>query len=561
MSYSILEGNLIYTRGKDNKISLWKQIYSENLEIGKRISPVFDVEKNGQDLGERLIKIADNEFDKEKTLLAKCGIKITSPSDIKTFVADFNKVLQGVKNFEAAIKRIEKAAKVKNKEENSTPSVAVNFNECFSKVLTEEINNFIKDNRRRLNKSFDIWEQNIVNIIKSSLKKALELMLTENSQEDGYNVYEQYADFAMNTTSFLDNFSEVLTSKNQIKQLKNILVQEVNGKRLMDLRSNRKKELKKILDSEIGLNLGNSQNNSTKAGNIEEFLLGIAQTMGDAAEEAIKKGGSVGVSVLKSNILKIDRASFLSFNASIDAQQLADSLNKTLGSPKNLEDATRKIIDFYENNLKNLKDVFAIYGSTKLYSIYGTQRFEAGRSRRLEELPKMLDSLGICNYNKALNFIYKIYNTATYTIFEGEREVLQEQAKAAIMGAAAALLFDDWATIGDEYLKRKTNCIHVLELEGIEIPLSVFLRALGNAICDAAKDLDSLFKVELEVNSIAIEKWAKPEGKVDYMTNGHLNMLAAWNFQAEKARREALFSIKFLSNFKKIITQWVKMEI
>jgi hypothetical protein len=45
------------------------------------------------------------------------------------------------------------------------------------------------------------------------------------------------------------------------------------------------------------------------------------------------------------------------------------------------------------------------------------------------------------------------------------------------MSAVAELLFDDWSTLGE--VRGGARAIHVLQLEGLQIPSSVFFIAAG----------------------------------------------------------------------------------
>jgi hypothetical protein len=66
------------------------------------------------------------------------------------------------------------------------------------------------------------------------------------------------------------------------------------------------------------------------------------------------------------------------------------------------------------------------------------------------------------------------------------------------MSAVAELLFDDWVSIG-EVPRGGAKAIHVLQLEGLQIPISVFLTAAGRAMVSAANDMERLIKIRVKL--------------------------------------------------------------
>ena len=118
------------------------------------------------------------------------------------------------------------------------------------------------------------------------------------------------------------------------------------------------------------------------------------------------------------------------------------------------------------------------------------------------------------------------------------------------MSAVAELLFDDWSTLGE--VRGGARAIHVLQLEGLQIPSSVFFIAAGQAMIDASADMDRLVRISVKLPGAI--KYPEPIKTV----GGHMSeIVAKWNEQASEAAAQSSFSLTFLTNFKTLITQWI----
>ena len=87
-----------------------------------------------------------------------------------------------------------------------------------------------------------------------------------------------------------------------------------------------------------------------------------------------------------------------------------------------------------------------------------------------------MSQAGVGSSSSIENYINVAYNTGTGAYFSNKRAEVEENLKAGLMAAAAHLLFDDWVSIG-ETQGGGASAIHVLQLEGLNLPLSVFLEA------------------------------------------------------------------------------------
>lgn len=573
MAYSIHEGYLIYTRGRINSSPVWRQVYQKGLSEGNAIRPIFDPEKDGEDVGNKLISLGNNEFEKERQLLERAGFTINSETDVKTFIQNFNETLQGAKNYKAALTRIKLAlSDERQNRKNRAPTIASWFTSYLNTTLNEEINNFLTDAEiEQLNKeNYTHWISAFDDIVDQAIRNAFKKMLTEigthgKAADELYGTAElwrAYYEASQQIANFNDSFIDMVKSKIDFDSIKDIF-QRVgkDGGKIINLDNEVQKNISTLIGSKNGLNLKSGYKGRSIGGSVQEFLEQIADSMGQAMVSSVNSGSAV----FKNEKMVIDNVTIFSYEKDLDtegfAQKIADDINVAMDGNKNLQEASSRMEKFYDQYLSKLNDTFVVYGTTKSYSLSESfEGFAGGGSKPLISLPQRLDSLKICTSKEAEDFIYKLFNTAKYTIFSEEREELTEEGKKLIMSAAAALLFDDWETIGEENIQKGATCIHAMQLEGIRIPLSVFLQATGKAIIETATNEDMFFNVDLKVVESAVKEWAGPDGRVPIDGDNYAHdMLEAWNEQARLAKKESTFTVKFLKNFKSIITDWVNV--
>ena len=178
-----------------------------------------------------------------------------------------------------------------------------------------------------------------------------------------------------------------------------------------------------------------------------------------------------------------------------------------------------------------------------------THGFHGGGDRSLEDAKSIITQAGISNTGAVDNFINAAYNTGDGAIYFSQREEIADSLKAALMGSVAELLFDDWVSIGE--ISTGAKGIHVLQLEGLQIPSSVFLRAAGQAMINLQTDMERFVKIHVYLPE-AVEYKNKPIQEHRYE-----EVLARWEEQAQLARNQSSFSMNFLTNFKTLILQWI----
>lgn len=118
----------------------------------------------------------------------------------------------------------------------------------------------------------------------------------------------------------------------------------------------------------------------------------------------------------------------------------------------------------------------------------------------------------------------------------------------------AYLLFDDYTTIGEG--DTQGNALHVLDLNGIIIPLSVLLAALAQAIAEGEKDgFRQIVDVSIKAPSTLFKDIEAEERYV--MTDGGGDWHQAWEHQRQHALKETKIATRFLRNFQEIVRKYL----
>ena len=194
--------------------------------------------------------------------------------------------------------------------------------------------------------------------------------------------------------------------------------------------------------------------------------------------------------------------------------------------------------------LSNLDDGFIVYSSDKNYSLNANFKgFDVG-------------STGI-NAANFLNNVYQADNSVSTLI-----GAIQQLGKGAMLEGRKAefekllaqdvayMLFDDFTTIGT--VSTGGNAIHVMNLNGIMMPMSVFLSMLADAIESVTEDeIRKLVNVTISAPPIL---WDNPKGQEKQEAAFPGDNHGAWEYQRQYALEHTKITAKFLRDFKSFIT-------
>lgn len=570
--YSVSAGYVIYNR-KSNSPG-WESIRAraENEAKTNLLTSISGVTKNfvnkSSQISQKLLEMGRQEEVKEKKLIKRVlGTEDVDLKDVKTFVEKFNEILIGKKQFELAKNRLNEAIKLGQDKERKdrAPTIASFFVSYLEKTLSDNINKLVNRNPEEILSWDNKKLQEVVdNIISSSIEKAVKNMFNaenKKGKEAYHGEWKELYEVYKGLENMPKSFERMIRSKINMKGISNIIKEQSKKKTSSQHIKGRKrgKNTKTLIREVINTK---EHKHRTIGGSVEEYIesLKILKDMEVKIGEnkTVVSGGSA---VIETEKAKADVITIFSFDTSIsiNMQNLVENfVNETLPS-KGLIDAKNKIDNFYNNNLKYLNDVAIVYGSTKSYSMADSfNKFHGGGERKLSEMPTILSQLGI-DYKKSNGFINALYNTMEGAIFHSDRESLRTAFKEQITAALAYLLFDDWTTIGN--VKNSPMAIHSFSLDGVELPLSVLLKAVGRAISNSLKEAENFFSVTLTIPKkgiwsdeiITAEKLGIAEQE---MRTTHV--MQEWEKQKQEALTESTFSVSFLRNFKTIIKDYIQ---
>lgn len=557
MGLTVSNGYVVYQRGANNREHTpWWYIHQRALADASTIKSIQTGDRNNklQEAGQRLISLGQSEQAKEIALIQSAtGTTLSGAEDVREFIRNFNEVLMGKRQFEKAIYRLEDAlTKPKQKADSRAPTIASWFTSYLGMTLSKNINNFIDQNLGSLmEQDFSVWEVRLDSIIDNSIDQAFNQMMTKMEKKEGEDLYgdqetwKEIYDASQQIQNFNSYFREMIRSKIDFSRIQNLLKEDI------DLQNKKNRGIRKKIDGPQGLNLKNERKSRSVGGSVEKYIMSAASMLGTAAQAAT----SSGTRVFTSGKARADNVTLFSYEANIDAekmaQNLANMLNESLTNSASLKNVTEIMRNFYNNHLSKLDNSFIVYGSTKSYSLSESFRgFHGTGSKHLTDAVDIIQQAGIGNSAAVDSYIKAAYNTGEGAIFADKRAEIQDDLKTALMSAAAELLFDDWISIGAPSSGAKA--IHVLQLEGIQLPLSVFLIAAGKAMVNASADMERIIKISIKLPGPI--KYPEPI----QTTGGHMSeILAKWEEQAAIAAGQSSFSMIFLTNFKSLISSWI----
>lgn len=200
--------------------------------------------------------------------------------------------------------------------------------------------------------------------------------------------------------------------------------------------------------------------------------------------------------------------------------------------------------------LQTLDDGFIVYSNAKNY-IMSTKFFkEAGFSAGAEiSAQTYLEVMKKVNKN-VRTFIGVMINSMKDAV--GENMDLYDTVCQNLAQDIAMMLFDDYETVGKDLRKTGVKSIHIMDLNGVFLPLSFFLDLMARAIDEIGRTPEELVKVE----------YRTPK-KIKYDTNKEIQQARAkgeapWALQKEEALHNTKISYHFLKNFRDILSQYMK---
>lgn len=200
--------------------------------------------------------------------------------------------------------------------------------------------------------------------------------------------------------------------------------------------------------------------------------------------------------------------------------------------------------------LRTLDDGFIVYSNAKNYTMSTKFFKEAGFSAGAEiSAQTYLEVMKKVNKN-VRTFIGVMINSMKDAV--GENMDLYDTVCQNLAQDIAMMLFDDYETVGKDIQKTGVKSIHIMDLNGVFLPLSFFFDLMARAIDEIRKTPEGLVKVE----------YRTPK-KIKYDTNEEIRQArmrgeAPWASQKEEALRDTKISYYFLKDFRDILSQYMK---
>lgn len=231
----------------------------------------------------------------------------------------------------------------------------------------------------------------------------------------------------------------------------------------------------------------------------------------------------------------------LVFNMDPKVIEKALQTNEAVSRERNIQ-----LFNELNNQIKNIDDGFIVYSSDKNYTFNENYHgFSSGTAITAE------------NYRKIFSNIESNIDTFIGAMMQlGKGAIGQDRTRnfeAIIAQNVAYLLFDDFDSIGNV---NNGNAIHVMNLNGVLIPLSFILTLLANAIENVSEDATRIVRAQISAPAILFPSIEKEREWVEANSPG--NYHAAWDYQREQALKNTKIATHILLNFKQLIEKYGK---
>lgn len=471
--------------------------------------------------------MAQAEFSKEKALLAeKFGVTLDLEYyDDYSKGRGFKEVVDAL-NSALNLKKIYERNKILIKETKGQKGVYSWFPTYFMKAWEEGSEELLRQWQAEALSSGDltvalekVLNSELPKILVSGIKKMLDGPEVENVKipqelRDAYSSLIAEIGTIQQSGSVANQLYQVY----QLDKLKDTLLQELSSSIDMNALTDKAKSM-------ISLNI-----HSRGGYTLEAIETAIFQQVGRAINGKAIHSGDLGIKA--DNILTIDIDPSIVYQAF----ELAG---------ENREKNVAALTELGEK-IKNLNEGFIVYSSDKNYTLNSKfGGYSAGNAERIEPFLSR-----VYQNSSSLNTLIGAINQL------GEGAMLSEQEDAferMLAQDIAYLLFDDYATIGEADSAGRS--IHVMNLNGIMIPLSMILELLAEAIDATYIDTNRIRKivnVDIKVPKIEFET----QGEQVTWQEQHPEQ-NAWDYQRQQTLNNSTISAKFLHSFRQIVQEFL----
>lgn len=511
----------------------------------RHLNNVMQVSKNV----EPYRRMAEYEKEKELALLREVfgqelTISLDKPQDAKMLIDALNSTLNIKEIYERNIEMLELSIGGRKSVISFFPTYFIQaWNDRWKEIYDATVKIFSSGKKITLEEAL----QKEINIrLDSITADAIERMFQAESEmkamrgEDSQHkeAYKQLLNAFQNMPRYRNELVEQIRSIYKIDELSKAIPEDIKDKGHLTKQKIEKK-LKTSPRTPIQFQTGRRGGLTLEA--IEHLTF---ELVGDA----LKAKGISAKAIHTGNIgfMKNDNILALGINTGLIDEWMEDiAINNKGSSRKENIDRMRKLHALVEN----LDSGFLVYSSDKNYTLNKNFRdkfgFPAGSSISMNSFYEATR-----NVNKnARTFVGLIVNTIEGAIMgnDSAREKLSE----AMATDFAMMMFDDYQTIGDFRGRKGAKVIHIMNLDNIMIPLSVFLTMLANAVERAETDVDDFVKVVLMTPEIEFKDY---NAQSKWQFDNDESSRSAWTLQRDEALKKTRISVNFFKEFRDFIT-------
>ena len=506
-----------------------------------------------------ILSMAQHEAAKELQLLNKIfnvqlNIKeLKTSDDVKQLTEAINEVFYFKQVFER-----NRAMITSPDFKSNTKAVFSYYSSYLKKALKNHKDEILSKIQKKMSddRTLELWEagmQVLQPLVRKLQREALDYMfdqagteldsMDQKHQQAYREILQAIKRFrAQKNNMFLDKLYKIYRLDLLVDAFGDIL-QEEQGTYTRFNKRRTEKAFNKLKNKDLS-NLG-GEKEAAKSGYTFEALVDQCIAM---VIDGIKRGTNTQVT---SGTKAYTKQSFGQLNARPDNVLVFNA------SPKYLNDAIKKIDtdtqNFSRDRLKDaeyiqeltqqitsVQDGYIVYFNDKNYSIGGGWGHRAAENVPLSTVSSMLS--GVIDNIDALT--YDLLQVGDGAI--GAKYL--DQDTEAIAQGIAFFLFDDYSTIGT--MNTKGQAIHILALEGMFIPLSAFLFAMGQAMEKYQRHVKAYAKATVKAPAILYGKgFDNPKGARFFRDS--------WEEQVDYAFKNTYIKVTFLENMQSFVRQYL----
>lgn len=551
------ESKFIRDLGNSPSLSHAFLVYYERLKndgyesLYNHIKSELQVKK--QSLGEmaktssHLHLLAKREEDKERKVLKKVfGKEVAVDWDDKASIKEFINTINNCVGLQSIYERNLELIKSRKKSKSVISYFPSYFTSAFDDArerLLTKIKSKWNTSRSNEDMFVEVLEEELPNITLEAIKKMF-MARPELYQEEEeiVNAYRQLLDaigdvqsegsFAQQISRIyeLDTFSKDLAKK--IKDKGNFTLSKIEKEFSKDMSKKSTTNFSKLISKETG------QRGGLTLEAVERLVISVASKQLSKIDGAVIGTGASGG--------KNDNVYVYGY----DYEFLKDTYDNTTRTSR--ADDIEKMEKYWEK-IKQFNDNYIIYTNDKNYNLdtnyFKGRGFSSGSAlsaRSFYEVIKNVDK-------NARSFVATIINTANGAI-GGNLDIVDE-INQNIAQDVAMMLFSDYKTIGNKVSGNGgPTVIHLLNLNGIFIPLSFFIKLVAKAIDEISRTPETLVHASYKTPPIL---YPTVESQQASKMTPDEKPYKAWQRQRDYSLDTTKISIYFMKGFRDIIDSYL----